>query len=82
MATITLNGTSFNYSMGMSAFNGLGSAFSSLKRTTNELNSALNSLESKVNIGSIATITKTSQKNVQKTQKRELTKNKFLNHCL
>lgn len=78
MATITLTGGTFGCSMGMGAFEGIGVAFTSAKKSSCGLSEALGTLKSKINLASIAAKVETSQEQIKKAKERESTKKSSL----
>lgn len=78
MATITLTQTTFGCTIGMGAFEGIGVAFSSLKKSTNNLTEALGSLKTKISLASIGVNVSESQEQTKAAQEREKTKKSSL----
>lgn len=66
MATITLPGFTFGCAMGMGAFEGIGTAFTSVKSSSGGLSGALGTLKSKIDLAMAATKVETSQEQVKK----------------
>ena len=78
MATIALNGTSINFGMGIFAFDSLGTAFSSAKKTTGGLQKAIGNLITKIDIAKTAAKVETAQTEAKNAKTREETKESSL----
>ena len=78
MATIALNGTSINFGMGICAFDSLGTAFSSAKKTTGGLQKAIGNLITKIDIAKTAAKVETAQTEAKNAKTREETKESSL----
>ena len=78
MATITLPGFTFGCAMGMGAFEGIGTAFTSVKSSSGGLSGALGTLKSKIDLAMAATKVETSQEQVKKAENRESAKKSSL----
>lgn len=78
MATITLPGFTFDCVMGMGAFEGIGTAFSNVKKSTSSLSGTLGTLKSKINLASVVAAVDTSQDQTKKAEEREMAKKSSL----
>ncbi len=78
MATITLPGFTFDCVMGMGAFEGIGTAFSNVKKSTSSLSGTLGTLKSKINLASVVAKIETSQEQAKKAEERESAKKSSL----
>ena len=78
MATIALNGASINFGMGICAFDSLGTAFSSAKKTTGGLQKAIGSLITKIDLAKTAAKVETAQTEAKNAKTREETKESSL----
>lgn len=78
MATIALNGTSINFGMGICAFDSLGTAFSSAKKTTGGLQKAIGNLITKIDLAKTAAKVETAQTEAKNAKTREETKESSL----
>lgn len=78
MATIALNGNTFGCTLGMGAFEGIGTAFSSAKQSVGGLNDALSILKSKIDFAAVTARLDMSQEQVQKAKERESVKKSAL----
>lgn len=64
--------------MGMGAFEGIGTAFTSAKSSSSGLSGALGALKSKIDLASVAAKVDTSQEQAKKAEERESTKKSSL----
>lgn len=78
MATIALNGNTFGCTLGMGAFEGIGTAFSSAKQSVGGLNDALSVLKSKIDFAAVTARLDMSREQVQKAKERESVKKSAL----
>lgn len=78
MATITLTGGAFGCTMGMGAFEGIGTAFTSVKSSSGSLTKALGALKSKINLAMVVAKIETPQEQAKKAEERESTKKSSL----
>jgi len=76
--TITLPGFTFGSSLGMGAFEGIGTAFTSAKSSSSGLSGALSALKSKIDLASVVAKVDTSQEQAKKAEERESAKKSSL----